>query len=64
NEIPIAIHFPFISMLIVVITMLASMRTGWAISRKEGIILIFMYAVYIGLMCLMVSLFGLQVSQV
>ena len=52
------IHFSFISMIIVVITMLVSMRTGWKMSRKEGIILIFMYAVYIGLM---IKLFGLQV---
>lgn len=53
------IHFSFISMLIVVITMLVMMRTGWAMSRKEGIILIFMYAVYIGLM---IKFFGLQSS--
>jgi len=51
------IHFSFISMIIVVITMLVSMRTGWKMSRKEGIILVFMYAVYIGLM---IKLFGLQ----
>jgi cation:H+ antiporter len=63
DEIPIAIHFPFISMLIVVITMLIMMRTGWTISRKEGIILVFIYVVYISLMGLMVSLFGLQISH-
>ena len=54
------IHFSFISMIIVVITMLVSMRTGWKMSRKEGIILIFMYAVYIGLM---IKLFGLQAAH-
>jgi len=53
----LTIHFSFISMLIVVLTMLAFMRTGWKITRKEGIILVFMYLVYIGLM---MKFFGLQ----
>jgi len=53
------IHFSFISMFVVVITMLVSMRTGWRLNRKEGLLLVFLYVIYI---TLMIKFFGIQAA--
>lgn len=41
------IHFSFPAMLIIVITMLAIMRTRYHLSRGEGIVLLALYAIYL-----------------
>jgi len=52
-------HFSFVSMFVVVITMLVSMRTGWKVSRKEGVFLMLLYVIYIALM---IKFFGIQAA--
>jgi len=52
-------HFSFISMFVVVIITLVFMRTGWKVSRKEGVFLIFLYVIYIALM---IKFFGIQAA--
>ena len=44
------IHFSFPAMLIIVIGMLVMMRTGYRLSRGEGVVLVLMYGVYLGMM--------------
>ncbi len=42
-----SIHFSFVWVMIIVVTMLTMMRTGYKLKKSEGIILIAMYAVYL-----------------
>ena len=43
------IHFSFPAMLVIVGTMLIAMRTGYRLTRTEGIILMVLYGIYLGM---------------
>tara|TARA_B100001123_G_scaffold408009_1_gene500779 strand:+ start:1487 stop:2464 length:978 start_codon:yes stop_codon:yes gene_type:complete len=43
------IHFSFPAMLVIVGTMLIAMRTGYKLTRTEGIILMVLYGIYLGM---------------
>ncbi len=43
------IHFSFPAMLVIVGTMLSAMRTGYRLTRTEGIILMVLYGIYLGM---------------
>lgn len=51
------INFSFPSMILIVITMLVFLRTGWRLARWEGGVLLLMYVVFL---ILLVALFGLE----
>ena len=50
------INFSFPAMIVVVVTLLVFLRTGWRLTRWEGGVLLMMYAVFL---ILLVALFGL-----
>lgn len=47
---PLVIHFSFPAMLIMVISMLIMMRTGYELTRREGVFLFVLYLVYLAMM--------------
>jgi cation:H+ antiporter len=44
------VHFSFPAMLVIVLAMLTMMRTGFRLTRAEGVALLVFYGIYLGLM--------------